>query len=320
MIGVNVSSFSFKYRNKKKDYIPFDSNFSCLKKDCPFSCNNVLELIREFYNARLSPEKIDYYQKYFATKENSFKIEENDNRIFIFFDVLYGAYGINSDITNVDTNEVEFNRKLNNADVKNFRVMFAFSKRKPGYDIVKGVVLFQVTGHYGVKTMVYSKFKDFLSKNFNVTPIFYTISSREAIKNLIKKCNFKKVTLIKNEPQPEFASIWGINCGKETRTYLLRNIKEKQKFGDVLINLLTSDKQVCEIIDGYDDISFTVDNNGRSKTIRVDNLDNISLVENLPEEVLDVDGKIITSKIDNYMMNIANDYLKDMVEGVEVLV
>ncbi len=321
MIGVNVSSFSFKEKNKKNaKCIPFDSNFSCLKRNCPYTCNNVIELLETFYNLKISPEKTDSNQKYFKTKKNSFKVEKIDGKVYVCFDVCYGSYGTNSEITNIDTNEVEFNKKSNYADVNSFRVMFAFSEKKANYDIVKGVVLFQVIGHYGVKSVVNFKLKEFLSLNFNVTPLFLTVSNREVIKQLMEKCKFKQITLIKNEPQAAFTNIWGINCGKETKTYLLGTIKEKEKFVDIVTNLVTSKNQVYEIIGDYDDVSFTVENNGRTKTISVNNLDSINLVETLPDDVLDNEGKTITSKIDNYMREIAKGYLNEMVEGVDVLV
>ena len=154
VVGVNISSFRFKKKNtKKEEFIPFYSDFSKNKKDCAYSCENVIKVIEEFYKSKILPEQLDYHKKYFGTKKDSFKIEEKNDRIYISFTVICGAYGIKSEITDIDTNEILFKRKINNADVKDFRIMFAFAKNQKGFEINKGVVLFEVIGQYGVKTL-----------------------------------------------------------------------------------------------------------------------------------------------------------------------
>ena len=199
VVGVNVSSFRFKKKHTKNDeFIPFYSNFSQYKENCDFNCENVIETIKAFYDSKILPEQIDYSKKYFGTKKDSLIIEETNGRKYISFTILCGAYGINSEITDIDTNEVLFKRKINNADVKDFRVMFAFENDEEGIKIYKGVVLFEVIGQYGIKTVTTDKIREFLSNNFNIMPFFYTISTREAFEKLISNGSFKKINLIKN--------------------------------------------------------------------------------------------------------------------------
>lgn len=320
LVGVNISSFRFKKKNsKKEEFISFYSDFSRNKEDCIYSCENVIKVIEEFYKSKISPEQLGYHKKYFGTKKDSFKIEEKNDRIYISFTVICGAYGIKSEITDIDTNEILFKRKINNADVKDFRIMFAFAKEQKGFEVNKGVVLFEVIGQYGIKTLTTNKFREFLSNNFHVMPFFYTVSTREAFEKLVENGSFKKINLIKNEVNPEFSSILGINCGKEVRTVALASIKEKNSFVDKLLNFATSDKEVYEIDDKYDDISITIDMGGRSKTTSIKNIHSLYIVEELPEDVLDIDGEMIIEKIDNEMIQYANDYLDNIVEGDEIV-
>lgn len=320
VIGVNISSFKMKKKNTKKgEYIPFYINFSQYKEECKYQCKDIIQVLEEFYNFMITPSKNDHYQKYFGTKKDSFKIEEKNNRVYVSFTVLCGAYGINSNITNIDTNKILYNRKLNNADVKDFRVMFAFAKKQEGFEIKKGVVLFQTIGQYGIKTITNSKFTQFLSNELNVIPYFYSVSTREVLEKLVKYGKFKKINLIKNEVSPEFSNIFGVNCGKEVRTVALTSIREKKNFIDKLMDLATSGKEVYEIDDSYNDIKLTVNINGRTKTTSIKDINSLYIVEELPNDVLDIDGKIIISKINNAMMKYADDYLNDIVEGDENL-
>lgn len=320
VVGVNISSFRFKKKNSKKDeFIPFYSDFSKNKEDCIYSCENIIKVIEEFYKSKILPEQLDYHKKYFGTKKDSFKVKEKDERIYVSFTVICGAYGIKSEITDIETNEILFKRKSNNADVKDFRVMFAFSKEQKGFDINKGVVLFEVVGQYGIKTLTTNKFREFLSNDFHVMPFFYTVSTREAFEKLVDNGSFKKINLIKNEVNPEFSSMLGINCGKEVRTVALASIREKKSFVDKLLNFATSGKEVYEIDDEYDDISITIDIGGRTKTTSIKDFGSLYIVEKLPEDVLDVDGEMIVPKIDDAMMQYANDYLDNIVEGDEIV-
>lgn len=319
VVGVNISSFRFKRKNTKKDeFLSFYSNFSQYKEECSYSCDNVISVIEEFYKSKILPEQIDYHKKYFGTKNDSFTIEESNNRIYISFTIICGAYGIKSDITDIDTNEILFERKPNNADVKDFRVMFAFEKNTEGFEVKKGVVLFQVIRQYGVKTLTTQKFKEFLSSKFNVMPFFYTVATREAFEKLIENGSFKKLHLIKNEVDPEFSNMLGINGGKEVKTIALAGIKEKKGFVDKILDLATSDKMVYEIDDEYDDISLTIDMGGRTKTTSIRDIRSLCIVEQLPEDVMDVDGEIIVEKVNAAMIEHANDYLDNIVEGDEI--
>lgn len=320
VVGVNISSFRFKKKNaKKEEFISFYSDFSKNKKDCAYSCENIIKIIEEFYKSKILPEQLDYHKKYFGTKKDSFKIEEKNDRIYISFTVICGAYGIKSEITDIDTNEILFKRKINNADVKDFRIMFAFAKDQKGFEINKGVVLFEVIGQYGVKTLTTNKFREFLSNNFHVMPFFYTVSTREAFEKLVENGSFKKINLIKNEVNPEFSNILGVNCGKEVRTVALTSIKQKQNFVDKLLNLATSDNEVYEIDDEYDDISITIDMGGRTKTTSIKDIGSLYIVEKLPDDVLDIDGEMNIPRIDIAMMQYADDYLNNIVEGDEVV-
>lgn len=319
VVGVNVSSFRFKKKHAKNDeFLPFYSSFSQYKENCVFNCENVIETIKAFYDSKILPEQIDYSKKYFGTKKDSLIIEEIDGRKYISFTILCGAYGINSEITDIDTNEVLFKRKINNADVKDFRVMFAFENDEEGIKIYKGVVLFEVIGQYGIKTITTDKIREFLSNNFNVMPFFYTISTREAFEKLISNGSFKKINLIKNSVNPEFSSMLGINCGKEVKTVAVSGISEKNHFIDKLLNFATSDQEVYEIDDTYDDISLTVDIDGRTKTTSIRDIRSLYIVEKLPEDVLDIDGELNVIKINEAMKNYANDYLNNIVEGDEI--
>lgn len=317
-VGVNISSFKIKKKNSHNDeLVSFYSNLSDNKQYCNFLDVDIIQVIEEFFKSKIKAEQDDYQKKYFSTKDNSLIINENNERIYISFTVKYGSYGYKSDITNINTNKILFKRNLNNADVKNFRVMFAFSKKQEQYEIYKGIVLFQTIGQYGIKTITTTKFNDFLSKEFNLKPIFKVATTRKTFEKIIMKGKLKKMDLIKNEVNPEFSSMFGVNCGKEIKTIILSSVREKKSFADKILDLATSGNEIYELDDTYNDIKITVDMNGRSKTSSIKNIDSLYIIEELPNDVLDIDGDINVSRMDEELIKCANDYLNQLIQGEE---
>ena len=57
---------------------------------------------------------------------------------------------------------------------------------------------------------------------------------------------------------------------------------------------------------------------GRTKTTSIRDIRSLYIVEQLPENVMDIDGEIIVEKVNAAMIEHANDYLDNIVEGDEI--
>lgn len=322
-IGVNISSFQFRVKNKKKDpIVPFFSDFSEYNKNRFIGKNNVIDVIdaiEQFYNENQSPKLVNRYKKYFFTQKNSYSSKDDDNIITIAFTICCGDYGIKSDIISVDTQQIVYNKMMNNADVKDFRIMFVFHKnsnvKHDDKQVYKGIVLMEVIGKYGIKTITYSIFREFFSNCFNIIPTFNSLASEEELRQLIKNGAFKQVHLIKNKTNSPFSSMFDVNGGREETTINLIKFKNTDKFVNKILSLISQEQTVYEIGDKYDDISFTIKANGKIKKISVRNIENLYLVEDLPDDVLEKDGTLIPKKMDFAMLQRALPYLNNLVDG-----
>lgn len=319
--GVNINSFQFKVKNSRKDTtVPFFSDFSENNKNCLLGKNNVIEAIKKFYTENQSPKLINRYKKYFFTKKDSYKLTDDGNIITIAFTICCGDYGIKSDIISVDTQEIVYNKSINNADVKDFRIMFVFHKNKniihDDKQVYKGIVLMEVIGKYGIKTITYSIFREFFSHYFHVIPIFNSMASKDELEQLIKNGAFKQVHLIKNKTNSAFSSMFDVNGGREETTINLIKFKNTETFVDKILSLISQEQELYEIGNTYyNDLSFTVKTNGRTKKISVRNIEDLYLVEDLPDDVLERDGTLVPEKMDFAMLQRANSYLSNLVDG-----
>lgn len=318
-IGVSIATIRLNKKNSKKDKsITFYSDLSEYIENCKYYDCNFEHAIEEFCKSKIHNERVEELQKYFGVKKDSYKKVESDEKKYISFTVTCGSYGLKSNITNTDTGNIDFEREINHADVKEFRVMIAYKKNRPGYSVKKGVILFQTLGQYGIKMITIKKIKDFFSNNFNVTTEFYNAATREAFERIIENGGLKSINLIKNKANPNFSNLYGINCGKETRTILFSGVKEKQSFISKIMDMATSKDEVYEFDGEYNDISLTINVGKRQKTVKIRNLNSFYIVEELPKGVMDESGLIIIEKIDKEMISYSNDYLNTLIDGDEV--
>ncbi len=318
-LGVSISTIKLNKKNSKKTKdIPLNSDLSQYMDNCQYSGYNFEDAIKEFYNTNISQVRVEDVQKYFGTKKDSYVKNETDDRIYISFTIACGAYGIKSDMIDTVTGKKEFERNINHADVKDFRVMISYKKNQPDYNVIKGVILFQTLGQYGIKMITVNKIKDFFSKNFNIMPIMNNASTKDALNKIIENGGLKSITLIKNQANPKFSNMYGINCGKEKRTILLSKVREKKDFINKLLDLASSKDEVFEFEGECDDISLTINIAKRQKTIWIKDINSISIIEELPKNVMDGSGNIIIDKIDSEMIKYSDEYLNNLVDGEEL--
>lgn len=315
-LGVYVATIRLRKKNSKKiNNIPLNSDLSEYMDDCKYTGYNFEKAINEFYNSKISQERVEDLQKYFGVKKDSYIKSEDNDRVYIAFTISCGAYGIKSDVINTETGKKEFDKEINHADVKNFRVMISFKKNKPGYNVTKGIILFQTLGQFGIKMITISKLKEFFSKNFNITPIIYSASTKDTLSKIIENGGLKSINLIKNKANPDFSNMYGINCGKEKRTILLSEVREKDGLINKLMDMSTSKDEVYEFDGECNEISLTVSFANRQRTVNIKDLNSFSIIEKLSNDVINKSGEIIVKKIDEEMMRYSNDYLDNIVDG-----
>lgn len=251
--------------------------------------------------------------KMLSVDEKSLSYEERDEYYIEHGIIHSGSYGTASDITDKDTKEVRYRRRVEDADIKPFSFMIYVPKDSGQQKVVKGLLLFEMIGSFGVKTITVKHMKKYFSEKCGVTLETRSISVRAFLEKLLNNDHLNRVTLIRNAVSKDASDNMFANTGREEKTYIKPTLQEKwiQK----LLRYVEgkSDEDIFEINDElYDDIKLNFSHAGRNKTVRLNDIDHFSLIEDVPDSVYrgaDVDRE----KLVKHMEMTAKEYAKKMI-------
>ena len=158
--------------------------------------SDAFEMFKKFCEANFTNCKDENKLKTFSIDESSIERYEHHTYRAMAFTIVSGSYGIESDLTDSDTNEILFHRESNVADNKKFNVLIFLPKDAGETIITKGIFIFQSISTYGIKTLAVDKMKEFFG-SIGLTINTRSVSVSEMVQNLIQNDNLYKITLIK---------------------------------------------------------------------------------------------------------------------------
>ena len=139
---------------------------------------NVFSMIKGFvknYSELADDEKM---MKMFSVDESSVKRKKKDGYAIETGTIHSGSYGTESEITNKQTKEVVYKRGKDDADIKQFNYLIFVPEDSEEDKVVKGIMLFETIGAYGVKTITTRNMKGFFSEKYGLTMETRSISVR----------------------------------------------------------------------------------------------------------------------------------------------
>ncbi|MGL5382799.1 MAG: hypothetical protein ACRDCC_04880 [Culicoidibacterales bacterium] len=245
----------------------------------------------------------------------------NEKYSYVYLVVKVGNYGLKSTLQNKDTAEVKYERSKNDADVKTFIVTFIIPK---GKDVKKGMLFFQNIGNYGVKTITNEYLQRFFSE-LDIMLRFRSLAHSEFLQKMLEQ-EIYQLTLVKNEISQDDADNLGfLKKGKEKRTFSQIKFQdtEKKTFRNKLEKFIEDPNHIFELEDEkFDEVQVTFeDAQKKHRTIKLNRLENQSIVEKIPEEfvfegqknkIIDEEGYPIKEILMQYYETIIGDYLEKM--------
>lgn len=289
------SIYKDKENDEEKEFLNFMDIFMDFWKKHGEYNNNVEEqkLFSFDQMVKIEGEERDY--KYFMGKVNS------------------GAYGVESEITDIETNKVVYKKKGKDADIKPFYFFIAIPKENEKYEVEKGIIIFQNIGVYGIKTITMKYLKKYLSKYFNTSIYSGNICPEIFVERLLKDSRINKLIVIKNNISEDTADNIGIGYGKQEVSYSKLTMKDGIK--ERLINFTKSRNRIFEIEDvKYDQVKVNVeDASGRIRTINLNNIDNLSVIESLPKEIRMANGYPNQEKMLEHFKKVTDEYMEKMI-------
>lgn len=316
-LSLTACSFSIKKLHSRRPDKVFELNheISGVYNEREFSANSVKELFEAFFLSHEELEKDVVKKQTFSCTYDASDCQETSAFRMIYAQIQSGVYGTSSDILDADTLSVKLKKSSSDIDVRPFYVFVIIPKDSENLNVQKGMLIFQNIGPYGVKTITTDLMQRYFSENFGITLTCKTIAPDLFVRKVIRKDNTKKLVMVKNVCSADIADS-ALGYGKEVREIgdlrftetLWENLYQKiQWVAGGRHNLFEFENN------SYDTLKVVVDIGGRNRTIDLHNLDNLSIIEAVPDEIRQADGHPDKEMLIEYFKQVASEYLEEMV-------
>lgn len=251
----------------------------------------------------------DYEQKIFKVETENIIVEENEEFRYTYIDINSGGYGIEAKIVNTKTNKVLYTRKKDHAETIHFRVFFAVPK---GNDTCKGIIIFQNIGQYGIKTITTEYLRKFINDELNLYTTTGNICPQVFVKKLLDNNGLMKIIYTRNNVSNDKADTDTMGYGKEER--IIAGFSNIKKWKEMISGYFNGNSRIYEFEDiDYSGVKFVTSIYGRTRTININNINNLSIIEGIPDEVSNSFGDIDDQKLKNHFIEVTKEYLEHMV-------
>lgn len=313
--GMMICSFFLKksYSRGTDNVLMLNNDYNFTQEDdTTISFADCFKMFETFCSNHYDNTNDDKKMKTFSVERGSVKMYNEDVYKAMAFTVISGGYGIESDLTDSNTNEVLFHRDTHIADNKKFNVLLFVPKDQGEVCVSKGIMIFQTIGTYGVKTFSIKKMQEFFM-SIGLSMQTRSVSVKTLIEKLIEQGNMYKITLIKERVSLNDADNMLISTGFEERSYIKPRLQPSwlQK---LLVFFDRMDKSGVYEIDGeaFDDIKVQFKLGDRVRTAGLRNIDKFSVVEDFPETIFR-NGRYDRTALLDYMIETAIAYKEKMI-------
>lgn len=314
--GMLICSFYLKERFRRGAERFQYLNQKYITRDGEHTYNDIFDMVTAFCEKHFLFSDDEKNMKMFAVGSNSIQMAECIEYRTLSFTIRSGAYGIESDMTNRQTQEVKYRRTSDDADIKDFKCLLYVPRDVGELTVFKGILIFQTIASYGVKTVATKKMRDFFA-DIGLTFEVRSVSIRAFVEKLIGHGALNKIVLIRDRISPDSADNMLISSGREVLSYVKPQLQPTwlQKF--LLFFEPAHQAEVYEI-DGevFDDIKIEFKLGSRYRTIGLRYIEKASVVEDIPDSVYQ-NGHCKDGDLIDYMTETANAYKEKMIFTVK---
>ncbi|MBN1051729.1 hypothetical protein DV092_06605 [Clostridium botulinum] len=318
-LSFTACSFYFKKPNTKgiKDIYNLNDMIECqISEERCISISTKELLINFFKNCSKKFDEKEEYQKTFYCEYNDNDIKEFDNYICIYSIIHSGNYGSSSEIRDRETRDLKYTKTPNEADERPFYIYIVIPKDNEEVKVQKGIIFIQNIGPYGIKTITTDYMREYLKKEYNIQLKINTVAPQLFVEKVLKRDSIKKIIMINNHMSSDSTDNINYGYGVETRT--LSKIKFNDTVWDKVMNgikhCLKGKSNYFEFENArYPNLKVVVNIGDRERTVDVHNIDNLSIIESIPDEVKDQNGWPNKEKLLTYFEKVTKEYLVKMV-------
>ena len=265
------------------------------------SCSNVIncEDIQKTFSC-------DYKDEYKGEPEDFY---------YMYAEISSGTYGSASEIRDTDTKKIVYEVSADKSTEKKFYLFIVLPKDSGQVKVQKGLFFFQNVGAHGVKTITTELMIKYFSTQYGVSLKCNTVAPSIFINTILKKENIKKLIMVRNHLSDDAADNNGIGYGTETRT--ISNIRPSDSLWETIKRgILWCSQGRHNLFEfervNYDKLKLVVTIGDKERTINVHNIENLSVIEQIPDEIRMADGYPNKEKLLEHFVTVACGYLKEM--------
>lgn len=316
-LSLTACSFFFKQKNSKKkdDFLCLNTPLKANKEFGQEEFEDVMQALVRFYDSLGKTYDDHEKQKLFSCDPACKQINSKNGYTYLFGKVNSGAYGIEADIVDTKTKKTLYKQKADQANVKPFYIFFAIPHDANGKRIRKGLLFFQNVGQYGIKTITTDYLSTFFGDRFNLKYIWKNISPEQYLEEVFKHSRTNKIIFSRNVLSEDVADGIQISKGRIETAYInpVMNEKLKQKIFRVLKG--TGINKYSEFSEmNYDKVKINVQNGDNTRTIDIMNIENMSLIEAIPNEVRDtLTGHAKEKELLDHFCNKVDEYIDNII-------
>lgn len=254
---------------------------------------SIIDVLNNYFNSKKRVySKNEDNKKVITVEKNSLKEEKQDKMIkykYISGIIQTGSYGYSSDIFNIDTGKVEYEKPPNSAEM----LPFFYGLYMP-INALKGVCIFQKFMQYGIKSALENDLKEYFDKTYPQIKVeLNALFPKDYLKNFFADGNIKQLRFIKHGVVDDIADRIDGNGISENIGFVEYVVKAKRKknlpVNSKIWNMLDKGKNVNEMFEitnfDYDNIKVEISINNITKTINMSNIESINGSYNVTEEI-----------------------------------
>lgn len=261
-------------------------------------------------------DKKEEYQKTFYCEHNDEDIVEFEEYKCIHAIIYSGNYGSSSEIRDIETRDLKYKKTPKEADERPFYIYIVIPKDNSDVTVQKGIIFFQNIGPYGIKTIATDYMRQFFKKKYNIQLKINTVAPQLFVEKVLKKDSIKKIIMIKNHMSIDSSDNINYGYGVETRT-LAKFTFDDGLWGKVMSGIKHCLKGKTNYFEfenkQYSDLKLVVNIGDRNRTVDVHNIENLSIIESIPDEIKDPSGWPNKEKLLEYFATVTREYLSKMV-------
>ena len=308
-LSYTACSFVVREKYQNAEVADLNGNFTACIEPCQ-TYSGVIDVFKDY--CKKHEKLLDKKEEKRLYKMDIISQGSDEKLDYLLVEIESGRYGYKSNITDKETQKVEYQQKETDAPLMKFYLTILVPKNVENAKVYKGFMFFQNYGQYGVKTETIRGMKKYFSETFDFMLWVGNISPEIFVETMLKAESIKKIFFVRNNISFDASDNVRFAYGKEQR--VLEKMRLSEGFISRLRGYLSGSNRIIDFESkDYNDVKLCINMGGRDRIIGLNNIENVSIIESLPDDLKNADGDINTQRLVTIVSTQAKEYMKRVI-------